>query len=123
MNDPYKLILKELQSAVDIPIEIESDGCYPDVMFNIFFTNIPDDAMGTVVGDALELFMLKYNKLHFLKPIHYVANTPHYSDDTSSFSFYFHMDCGNAHPKTALIGSLKAITNTNLPISRIIIEC
>lgn len=116
-DDP---IVGAIQSAVSVPVDVECEG-YPDVIFNIVFNKHPDDAMIAKSVSTLESYMLSYNKLHFFRPIHYVSNIDSLPKPTTVFSVCIHMDCGNANPK-ALIGAVKAIADTQLPIYRIILE-
>lgn len=116
-DDP---IVGAIQSAVSVPVDVECEG-YPDVIFNIVFNKHPDDAMIAKSVSALESYMLSYNRLHFFRPIHYVSGIDSLPKPATVFSVCIHMDCGNANPK-ALIGAVKAIADTQLPIYRIILE-
>lgn len=116
-DDP---IVDEIKAAVLFPVDVECEG-YPDVIFNVIFEKHSDRTMAEQVVTALENYMLAYNRKHFLKPIHYVSDIDSLPDASSVFSVCVHMDYGNANPK-ALIGAVKAIANTNLPIYRIVLE-
>ena len=116
-DDP---IVGEIKASVAFPVDVECEG-YPDVIFNVIFERHPDQLMIEQTVSALEHYMYKYNKKHFLKPIHYVSDIDSLPAASSVFSVCIHMDFGNANPK-ALIGAVKAISETNLPIYRIVLE-
>lgn len=116
-DDP---IVGAIQAAVSVPVDVECEG-YPDVIFHIVFNNHPDDMMIAKCVSALQDYMLSYNKWHFLRPIHYISDIDSLPKPSTVFSACIHMDCGNANPK-ALIGAVKAIAATQLPIYRIVLE-
>ena len=116
-DDP---IVGKIKDAVDIPVDVECEA-YPDVIFNIVFNSRPDDAMIEKSVQALENYMLSYNRKHFFRPIHYVSDIDSLPEQSSVFSVCVHMDCGNANPNL-LVGAVKAIVDTQLPIYRIIFE-
>ena len=116
-DDP---IVGEIKVSVAFPVDVECEG-YPDVIFNVIFERHPDQRMIEQTVSALEHYWYKYNRKHFLKPIHYVSDIDSLPEASSVFSVCVHMDFGNANPK-ALIGAVKAISETNLPIYRIVLE-
>ena len=116
-DDP---IVGEIKAAVAFPVDVECEG-YPDVIFNVVFKRHPDQLMIEQTVSALKDYMYTYNKKHFLKPIHYVSDIDSLPEASSVFSLCVHVDFGNANPK-ALIGAVKAISETNLPIYHIVLE-
>ena len=116
-DDP---IVREIKDSVSFPVDVECED-YPDVIFNIIFPKHPDSAMAEASVSALESFMLSYNKRHFFKPIHYVSDIDSLPDPSSIFSVCVHVDFGNANPK-ALIGAVKSLADTGMPIYRLILE-
>ena len=116
-NDP---IVGEIKAAVSFPVDVEYED-YPDVIFNIVLKSNSDHSMIEQSVSALENYMYAYNKKHFFRPIHYVSDIDSLPEASSVFSVCVHIDFGNANPK-ALIGAVKAIANTDLPIYRIILE-
>lgn len=116
-DDP---IVGEIEASVSFPVDVECEG-YPDVIFNIIFERRPDQAMVEQSVSALESYVYTYNKKHFFKPIHYVSDMNSLPEASSVFSVCVHMDFGNANPK-ALIGAVKAIADTKLPVYRVVLE-
>lgn len=116
-DDP---IVGEIKASVSFPVDVECEG-YPDVIFNVIFEKHPDQSMAEQCVSALEHYMLSYNRKHFFRPIHYVSDIDSLPEASSVFSVCIHMDFCNANPK-ALIGAVKAIAETNLPIYRIVLE-
>ena len=115
-DDP---IVGEIKAAVPFPVDVECEG-YPDVIFHIILEVRPDQSATEKCVSALENYVNKYNRLHFLRPIHYVSDIDSLPEASSVFSICVHVDFGNANPR-ALIGTVKAIADTNLPIYRLII--
>ena len=116
-DDP---IVGEIKASVSFPVDVECEG-YPDVIFNVIFEKHPDQLMVGQCVSALENYMCTYNRKHFFKPIHYVSDIDSLPEASSAFAVCVHMDFGNANPK-ALIGAVKAIAETNLPIYRVVLE-
>lgn len=116
-NDP---IINKIKSSVPFTVYVECES-YPDVEFSIFFEKVADKDMIVKCVSALEGYMYRYNKFHFLRPIHYVSDIDSLPDAASLFSVSVHVDFGNANPK-ALIGAVKAVSDTQLPITRIVLE-
>ncbi len=116
-DDP---IVSEIKAAASFPVDVECDG-YPDVIFNIIFDRHPDQSMVEKSISTLENYVYSYNRRHFFKPIHYVSDIDSLPEASSVFSVCVHIDCGNANPK-ALIGAVKAISETKLPIYRVVLE-
>lgn len=120
MNEYDDPLIGKIKNAVTFPTDVECDG-YPDVIFDIIFEKRPDESAAEKCVTALQEYMNTYNKIHFLRPIHYVSDTDSLPEPSSVFSVCIHMDFGNANPKS-LIGAVKAISNTDLPIYRLILE-
>ncbi len=116
-DDP---IVGEIKAAVSFPVDVECEG-YPDVIFNIIFEMHPDQSMTEKSVSALEGYMNSCNRKHFFRPIHYVSDIDSLPEASSVFSVCIHVDFGNANPK-ALINAVKAISDTNLPIYRLVLE-
>lgn len=116
-DDP---IVGEIKASVSFCVDVECEG-YPDVIFNVVFEKHPDQQMVEQCVSALENFMCTYNRKHFFKPIHYVSDIDSLPEASSVFSVCIHMDLGNANPN-ALVGAVKAIAKTNLPIYRVVLE-
>ncbi|MBQ2862754.1 MAG: hypothetical protein IJE84_01100 [Clostridia bacterium] len=116
-DDP---IVTKIKGLASFPIDVECDG-WPDVIFNIIFDRQPDRAAAQKCVSALEQYMYAYDRIHFLRPIHYVSDIDSLPEPESIFSVCIHMDFGNASPK-ALIGAVKAITDTKLNIYHLVLE-
>lgn len=116
-DDP---LVQALQAAAPFPVELDCEG-YPDVSFNIIFTMHPTREMAEKAVLTLENYMRSYNRWHFFRPIHYVSDIDEAFDEDQTFSVFVHMDCGNANPNL-LVGAIKAIAETKLPIFRVILE-
>lgn len=113
-------IVRELKKAAPFPVYVECEG-YPDVVINLFFEKHRQETIVKKVVDALQAYMISYNKWHFLRPIHYVSDVDSLPDPINGFSFGVHIDFGNANPK-ALVGAMKAIVETGVPICRALLE-
>ena len=61
-DDP---IVGEIKASVAFPVDVECEG-YPDVIFNVIFERHPDQLMIEQTVSALEHYMYKYNRKHFL---------------------------------------------------------
>ena len=116
-DDP---IVGEIKAAVSFPVSTLCEA-YPDVIFNVLLKERADLSAKKTVVCALENFVRTYNKRHFLRPIHYVSDIDSLPDPTNAFSVCVHIDFGNANPR-ALVGAVKALADTALPIYRIILE-
>ena len=116
-DDP---IFGEIQDIADFPVYFECEG-YPDVLFHIFFHAPVDEAIVTTCVEALEAYVYRYNKRHIFRPIHYVSDAENLPDAISKYAVCVHVDFGNANPK-ALIGAIKTIVDTQLPIHHILLE-
>lgn len=112
-------IISKINAAVSFPVDVVCED-YPDVVFDITFNTQLDNETIEKVVTALINYMISYNKWHFLRPIHYVSDIESLPDVSSEYSICIHMDCGNADPKL-LIGAVKAIADTKIPIERITI--
>ena len=115
-DDP---IVGEIKAAVPFPVEVECKG-YPDIIFHIILEVRPDRSAIEKCVSTLEDYMIKYNKLHFFRPIHYVSDIDSLPEASSIFAVCVHVDFGNANPR-ALIGAVKAISDANLPVYRIVL--
>lgn len=116
-DDP---IVGRIKASASFPVNVECEG-YPDVIFNVIFKKYPDASAAEDLVYALEYFAYSYNKIHFLKPIHYVSDIDNLPAPSSAFSVCVHVDFGNAKRK-ALIGAVKAIADADLPIYRLVLE-
>lgn len=113
-------IVREIKKVVPFPVYVECEG-YPDVVIHLFFEKRRDEGIVKRVVEALEAYMVSYNKWHFHRPIHYVSDVHSLPDPVSGFSFGVHIDFGNANPR-ALVGAMKAIVNTGAPVRRALLE-
>ena len=120
MNEYDDPIVSEIINAAAFPVDVECDS-YPDVIFDIIFKNHPDANIIEKSVTALFEYMDSYNRKHLFRPIHYVSDIDSLPEPSSVFSVCIHMDFGNANPK-ALIGAVKAIANTGLPVYRLSLE-
>lgn len=116
-DDP---IFGEIQDIADFPVYFEYEG-YPDVLFHIFFASPVDETSVNKCVNALQDFMYAYNKRHVFRPIHYVSDADSLPEAVSIYSVCVHVDFGNANPK-ALIGAVKALVDTQLPIHHLLLE-
>ena len=116
-DDP---IVGGIMASVSFPVDVECEG-YPDVLFDIMFEKRSDQFMAEQSVSALEQYMYSYNEKHFFNPIHYISDIDSLPEASSAFSVCIHMDFGNADPE-ALIGAVKALAETNLPIRRVVLE-
>ena len=114
MADP---IIEKLEKFDSFRVDVYCES-YPDVIFEIILDAPPtQEQIVTAVG-ALDQFVAKYNKRHFLKPIHYVSDIGSLPDGDHPRGIYIHVDFGNCSP-SVLIVAVEAFKNTNLPIFRI----
>ena len=120
MTDREDPIVSALQNAVDFPVDVECEA-YPDVIFNVILQRTATYADVELCANALYGFMTSYNKLHFLRPIHYVSDIDALPKEPEHFSVYIHVDFGGSGQK-ALCGTLRALKDTGLPIYRVILE-
>ena len=117
-DDP---IVGRILRAVPFSVDVECEA-YPDVVFHIVFSKRPDKTMTEQVENALGDYMEAYSRWHFFRPIHYISEADNsLSQYASVFSVCIHMDFGNANPK-ALVGAVKAIADTGLPIYHLTLE-
>ena len=117
-DDPF---IAKIQEAAGFPVYYEIDDGFPDVIFDIIFETPPTDNEKRMCVDALIKYANSYNRLHFIRPIHYVSDMDSLPDPSSVYSLCVHMDFGGASPR-ALIGAVKAIASTGLKIYRLILE-
>ena len=114
MADPITERLEKFDAfSVDVYCEV-----YPDVIFEIILDAPPTQEQIVTAVDALEQFVAKYNKRHFLKPIHYVSDIDSLPEGDHPRGIYVHIDFGNSSPM-ALIEAVEAIEKTQLPIFRV----
>ena len=116
-DDP---IVRKLKAAAPFPIDVECAG-YPDVIFHVILNEKATPHHTEICVNALMLYMHEYDKWHFLKPIHYVSDVDSLPVAPSVFSICVHVDFGSAGPK-GLLGAVKAIAATELPIYRLVLE-
>ena len=91
---------------------------YPDVIFEIILDDLPTQEQIATAVRALEQFVIKYNKRHFLRPIHYVSDIDSLPEGDHPRGIYVHIDFGNCSPM-ALVEAVKALEKTDLPIFRV----
>lgn len=114
MADP---IIEELERTPSFRVDAYCEG-YPDVIFEIILNTVPTQAQTeTAVGIFMEFFF-KYNKRHFLRPIHYVSDIDALPDGDHPRGIYIHVDFGNCSPR-ALIEAVRALERSDLPIFRV----
>ena len=114
------ILTEKLESFKSFRVDAYCEG-HPDVIFEIILDAVPTREQTEIAVKALEKFVYTYNIFHFLRPIHYISDIDSLPEASSVFSVCIHMDFGNADPK-ALIGAVKAIAETNLPIYRVVLE-
>lgn len=114
-------ILEELQSIHTFRVDADDYDwfcSYPDMIVEIILNASPTYEQTSIAVTALEEFVQKYNKKHFLRPIHYVSDIDHLPKGSHPRGIYIHMDFGNASA-TAVVGAIKALEATKLPIFRV----
>ena len=114
MADP---IIKKLESCTAFPVNAYCEG-YPDVIFEIILNAKPTGEQTAAAVTALEDFYYTYNKLHFLRPIHYISDLDNLPKGPHPRGIYIHMDFGGCSPY-ALIKAVQALEKTDLPIFRV----
>ena len=117
MADP---IIEQLQNFQAFRVDAYCEG-YPDVIFEIILDSHPtQEQIVTAVG-ALDQFVTKYNKRHFLRPIHYISDIENLPDGDHPRGIYIHIDFGNCSPK-ALIEAVCELEKSGLPIFRVALQ-
>ena len=114
MADP---IIEKLEKFDTFRVDAYCES-YPDVIFEIILDAPPTQEQIVTAVDALEQFVSKYNKRHFLKPIHYISDIDSLPEGDHPRGIYVHVDFGNCSP-TALIEAVEALEKTDLPIFRV----
>lgn len=117
MADP---IQEKLQNFEKFEVDVYCEG-YPDVIFEIILDAPPTQEQIATAVSALEQFVMKYNKRHFFRPIHYVSDIDSLPEGDHPRGIYVHVDFGNCSP-TALIGAVEALEKTDLPVFRIALQ-
>lgn len=114
------LLTDAIRGCADFPIDVELE-IYPDVLFDVVFTERIKQEEVDKITKTLENFFLKYNRWHF-KPIHYISSMwgdP--PEQINVFTVRIHIDFGSAMPG-ALIGAVKAIAKSGASIYRLILK-
>ena len=114
MADP---IIEKLESCKSFRVDAYCEG-YPDVIFEIILDAAPTREQTEIVVNALEKFVYTYNRLHFLRPIHYISDIDSLPEQAHPRGIYVHIDFGNCSP-SALIKVVSVLESTNLPIFRV----
>lgn len=114
MADP---ILERLENTKTFRVDAYCEG-YPDVIFEIILDAPPTTEQIETVINAFEKFFIKYNKVHFLRPIHYVSEIDDLPERNHPRGIYIHVDFGNCSPK-ALIKLVAELEKIELPIFRV----
>ena len=109
-----------IKSCADFPIDVELEG-YPDVLFDIVFTERVRQEEVEKITQALHKYFLRYNRWHF-KPIHYISSMwEDPPEQINVFTVRIHIDFGGAM-LGALIGAVKAIAKSGASIYRLILN-
>lgn len=66
-------------------------------------------------------FVMKYNKRHFFRPIHYISDIDSLPEGNHPRGIYIHIDFGNSSP-WALLEAVRALERSELPIIRIALQ-
>lgn len=114
MADP---IIEKLESCKSFRVDAYCEG-YPDVIFEIILDAAPTREQTEIVVNALEKFVHTYNRLHFLRPIHYISDIDSLPEQEHPRGIYVHIDFGNCSP-SALTKVVSVLESTNLPIFRV----
>jgi len=114
MADP---IIEKLESFEAFRVDAYCEG-YPDVIFEIILNARPTQEQISTAVSALEQFVDKYNRRHFLRPIHYISDIDSLPDGEHPRGIYIHIDFGNCSPR-ALLEAVCALEKTELPIFRV----
>ena len=117
MADP---IIEKLENFDTFRVDAYCED-YPDVIFEIILDAPPTQQQIVTAVGTLEQFVTKYNKRHFLKPIHYVSDIDSLPDGDHPRGIYIHVDFGNCSP-SALIAAVEALEKTKLPIFRVSLQ-
>lgn len=91
---------------------------YPDVTFEIILEEKPTNEQIAIAVNTLESFVENYNKIHFLRPIHYISDIDSLPGGDSPRGIYIDIDFGNCSPR-ALILAIRALQKTQLNITNI----
>ena len=113
-------IIEQLKSIRTFRVDVDAYDwfAYPDVVFEIILDAPPTNEQTLLAVTALEAFVQRYNKRHFLRPIHYVSDINRLPKGNHPRGIYIHMDFGHC-PATALVAAVKALEKTELPIFRV----
>lgn len=114
-------IIEELQSIRSFRVDADDYdwfASYPDMVFEIILDAPPTHEQKIIAVTALEKFVQKYNKWHFLRPIHYVSDIDSLPEGRHPRGIYIHMDFGHASA-AAVVTAVKALEATGLPIFRV----
>lgn len=121
MADPIAdPIIEQLENFQTFRVDTYCED-YPDVIFEIILDSKPTQEQTVTAVRALEQFVAKYNKRHFLRPIHYVSDIENLPDGDHPRGIYIHIDFGNSSPK-ALIEAVGELEKSGLPIFRVALQ-
>lgn len=113
-------IIDKLENFRAFRVDAYCEG-YPDVIFEIILDAQPTREQVEIAVGALEQFAAKYNRRHFLRPIHYVSDIDSLPEGDHPRGIYVHVDFGNCSPH-ALVEAVEALENTRLPIFRVALQ-
>ena len=114
-------IIEEMNRIAKFRVDADSYDwfcSYPDMVFEIILNGVPTHEQTAIAVTALEQFVARYNKRHFLRPIHYVSDIDHLPNGPHPRGIYVHIDFGRCSARV-LPSVIEAIQNTNLPIFRV----
>lgn len=114
MADPIR---EKLENCTTFRVDAYCEG-YPDVLIEIILNGKPTKEQTAMAVNALEDFYYRYNKRHFLRPIHYISDLDSLPPGPHPRGIYIHMDFGNCSPY-ALIKVVQELEKTGLPIFRV----
>ena len=114
MADP---IIEKLESCKSFRVDAYCEG-YPDVIFEIILDAAPTREQTEIVVNALEKFVYTYNRLHFLRPIHYISDIDSLPEQEHPRGIYVHIDFGLCS-LSALNKAVSVLERTGLPIYRV----
>jgi len=113
-------IIEQLENFQAFRVDAYCEG-YPDVIFEIILGVKPTQEQIATAVNTLEQFVNKYNKRHFLRPIHYISDIENLPDGDHPRGIYIHIDFGNCSPK-ALIEAVCELERSGLPIFRVALQ-
>ena len=79
---------ERLENSYDFRVDTYFED-YPDVIFEVILNAEPTEEQIETAVFALEDFMEKYNRFHFVHPIHYVSDIEGLPDRNHPGMLYF----------------------------------